>query len=101
MGGKSRQDAGASPLFPPAGKSGEQAQSELEELLHRDPHLAGLDRSCWWLGGLRQAVAWMARFSLPGIWKILKRFDLVLKRGRAHVHSPDPLYDEKMHEIER
>ena len=83
------------------GKTVEQAQNELEELLHRDPHLAGLDRSCWWLAGVRQAVRWMTRLSLPGIWKILQRFRLVLKRGRAHVHSPDQLYDTKMKEIER
>lgn len=43
----------------------------------------------------------MARLSLPGIGKILKRFDLVYKRGRSHVHSPDPLYDEKIQAIEQ
>jgi len=100
-GWKVQAGRGRKPAFSRRGKSGEQAQSEREELLHRDPHLAGLDRSCWWLAGLRQAVAWMARLSLPGIWKILQRFDLVLKRGRAYVHSPDTLYDEKMHKIER
>ncbi len=49
---------------------------------------------------MRQAVPWLARVSLPGIWKILKRFGLVYKRGRAHVHSPDPLYNEKIQAIE-
>ena len=100
-GWKVQPGRGRKSAFVPVGKTADQAQSELEELLHRDPHLAGLDRSCWWLAGVRQVVPWMARLTLPGIWKILKRFDLVLKRGRAHVHSPDPLYNEKMQEIER
>jgi len=83
------------------GKNADEVRDELQELLHRDPHLAGLDRSCWWLAGVRQAVPWMARMSLPGIWKTLKRFGLVYKRGRAHVHSPDPQYNEKLQAIEQ
>src|SRR6266567_1050327 len=55
----------------------------------------------WWLAGLRQIVSWMQRLTLSGIWQILRRFELVYKRGRQHVHSPDPLYNEKLAQIER
>ena len=37
--------------------------------------------------------------SLPGICKLLKRLHVCYKRGQAHVHSPDPLYDQKMADI--
>ena len=70
-------------------------------MVHRDPHLLGLDRSCWWLAGVRQAVPWLRHTSLPGICRLLKRLGLRYKRGRAHVHSPDPLYNEKLLRIEQ
>jgi transposase len=79
----------------------EQAQHELEEVVHRDPHLLGLDRGCWWLLGVRQAVPWLNRVSLSGICRLLKRLKLCYKRGRSHVHSPDPLYNEKLKTIEQ
>lgn len=41
----------------------------------------------------------MGQMSLPGICKLLKRLNVCYKRGRAHVHSPDPLYDQKMADI--
>jgi transposase len=41
----------------------------------------------------------MARLSLPAVCKCLRRFDLRYKRGRSHVHSPDPLYNEKLQAI--
>lgn len=33
--------------------------------------------------------------SLSGIWQVLDRFELVYKRGRRYVHSPDPDYQVK------
>jgi hypothetical protein len=50
---------------------------------------------------LRQVVAWMHRLTLSGICQIIQRFDLCYKRGRQHVHSPDPFYDEKLVAIEQ
>ena len=41
----------------------------------------------------------MHRLSLSGICQLLKRFKLSYKRGRAHVHSPDLLYDDKLQAI--
>jgi hypothetical protein len=65
-------------------------------VVHRSPRLAGLGRSRWWLGGLRQAVGWMSGLTEGGIHRLLGRLGVRYKRGRRYVHSPDPLYDAKM-----
>jgi transposase len=64
--------------------------------LHRSPRQAGLPRSRWWLGGLRQAVWVLRGYTLAGIWKLLKRLKLHYKRGREYLHSPDPDYNLKL-----
>lgn len=56
-------------------------------------------RSTWHLPSVRQVVPWLAEMSLPGICKLLKRLHVCYKRGQAHVHSPDPLYDQKLADI--
>lgn len=89
-----KRDAGASPLFPPA--EIEQALYDLQETLHQAPESFDLKRSRWWLDGIRQAVPWLKAMSLPGIWKLLKRYQLVYKRGRRYVHSPDAQYASKV-----
>jgi hypothetical protein len=66
--------------------------ADVTETLHQSPESFGLLRSRWWLDGIRQAVPWLTTVSLPGIWQMLERFDLVYKRGRRSVHSPDPDY---------
>ena len=43
----------------------------------------------------------MSKLSLAAVCNCLRRFDLHYKRGRAHVHSPDRLYDQKIAAIER
>ena len=65
-------------------------------MVHRDPKLLGIDRSSWTLCWIRAAVGWMHHLSLAGVHKLLDRFELVYKRGQQHVHSPDPLYEQKM-----
>lgn len=67
----------------------------MQEILHQSPETLGLAQSRWSLPLVRQAVPWMAELSLPGVWQILDRWDLVYKRGRRYVHSPDPLYGLK------
>ena len=90
-------DAGASPLFPPEPVGGqvELAVAELTATLQQSPEVFGLPRSRWWLAGIQQAVPWLQLVSLPAIHKLLKRFDIVYKRGRRYVHSPDPDYPVK------
>ncbi len=75
------------------------AQQVLVETVQRDPRLFGLGRSRWWLAGLRQAIPWLRHYSLPGIWRLLRRFGIRYKRGRRYVHSPDLAYSEKLARI--
>lgn len=65
-------------------------------MIRQSPRACGLARSRWWLGGLQQAVDWLKRCSLPGIWRILKRLRLHYRRGREYLHSPDPDYEQKL-----
>lgn len=58
-----------------------------------------MPRSRWWLAGLRQVVPWLAPLSLPGVSRLLRRLGLRYKRGRRHLHSPDPAYDAKLRVI--
>lgn len=69
-------------------------------MLHRSPVLYGHDRHSWTLDTLRQTIAWLRQVSLPGISKLLRRLRVVYKRGRAHVHSPDLAYNQKLAAIE-
>jgi hypothetical protein len=39
--------------------------------------------------------------SLSGVWRRLGRWGISLKRGRQHITSPDPDYEEKLEAIER
>jgi hypothetical protein len=42
----------------------------------------------------------MSPLSLSGIWRILRRLSIGLKRGRDYIHSPDPQYLEKLEAVE-
>jgi len=64
--------------------------------LQRSPRLTGLQRSRWWLAGIRQQIQWLQDCTLSGVWQILKRLQVKYKRGREYLHSPDPDYDLKM-----
>ncbi len=68
----------------------------MSEVIHRLPSLFGQPRSRWWLEGLRRSVGWLSGISLGGTWQVLRRLKVHYKRGRQYVHSPDPLYDEKL-----
>jgi len=91
----SSTDEAESQLFSPQ-HSAESAASEVGEVLHRSPVLYGLDRHSWTHQALGHTIDWMRTLSLPAICKLLQRFKLVYKRGRAHVHSPDLEYNQKM-----
>lgn len=64
--------------------------------MRRPPWGLGVKRSRWWLAGLQQVVAWLADCTVPGVCQILRRLQVRYKRGREYLHSPDPLYDQKM-----
>lgn len=69
--------------------------------LYQTPHERGLNRSRWWLAGLRQAISWLASYSLSGIWRLLKRLGFSYRRAREHVHSPDPAYEAKLRAVQK
>ena len=49
----------------------------------------------WTLKRLRAAVAGLANHSISGMSRLVQRAGLRQKRGRMHVHSPDPDYAVK------
>lgn len=65
------------------------------------PELHGVRRSRWRLADLRQAVACVRGYSLPGISRALTRPGVSRPRGRLRVHSPDLAYRQKMAWIAR
>jgi hypothetical protein len=77
----------------------EEAAVAAQDVLHRSPTLYGLDRHTWTLVSLQQVLPWMACVSVPGICRLLKRLGVSYKRGRQHIHSPDPAYDRKLAQI--
>ncbi len=87
-------DEDASQLFPPLEAA--HAASQLQEVLHRSPVLLGHDRHTWTLQCIAESVPWMRSLSVPGVCQLLKRLQVVSKRGRGHVHSPDLSYEQKM-----
>ncbi len=90
----SRLDEAKSQLFPP--QDAQSAASEVQEVVHRSPTLYGLDRHTWTLADIGRTIPWMRQVTVPAVCKLLKRLQVVYKRGRAHVHSPDLAYNQKM-----
>jgi transposase len=68
----------------------------LLQLLGDDPRKYGQPRSRWTLDGLGEVVPEFAGASRSGILRVLARYKLRRKRGRDHIHSPDPRYQEKV-----
>lgn len=50
---------------------------------------------------LQLACPWLKELSLSGVHRLLERLDVVWKRGRACVLSPDPDYDAKLAYLEQ
>lgn len=71
----------------------------VQQIIGQSPHNFGLNRSRWWLAGVRQCLPWLAERSLACVWHTLRRFGLYYKRGRDYVHSPDPEYQAKLTRI--
>jgi transposase len=84
-------------VFPPSSEQGEQ----LRELTRQAPGLHGVSSARWRLADLRAVVPWLSAYTLPGICLALQRLKIKRKRGRLHLHSPDPLYMEKIQRVKR
>jgi hypothetical protein len=68
-------------------------------LVARTPEQAGQPGSRWKLETVQQACQWLAQLTLSGVWRVLHRLDVRLKRARDYLHSPDPNYLEKLADI--
>ena len=66
------------------------------EQLHQAPENFGFARSRWTLALLEKASSSLQALSLSGVWRRLKRWQIKRKRGRQHLTSPDPAYQEKI-----
>jgi hypothetical protein len=98
--------------FPPSTESAEEARAALIDTIHRGPPPPSdpqpvadgsqetVRRSRWQLSLFKEAIEWMQALSLSGIYRILRRLDIHLKRGRDYIHSPDPQYLEKLEAVE-
>ncbi len=60
------------------------------------PEARGLARTRWRLRDLRDALPALARYSLPGVCRVLTRLGVGRQRGHFRHHSPDPQYREKL-----
>lgn len=67
---------------------------EVRERLRRPPDGSPAS-SRWTLARIRAAFPWLSGYSLSGIWRLLQRFKVRLRRGRTQQFSPDPDYVEK------
>jgi transposase len=90
---------GASPLFPPQHKTAEEAREELQHLVNRAPDQFNQSGTRWKLETVRAACAWLNPLTISGVWQVLDRLGIGLKRGRDHLHSPDPHYVWKLADI--
>lgn len=85
----------ASPLFFPSLPDKTTATAAVLDLVRRPPRQFGVERTRWTLATIRRVCPWLATHSLSGVWRVLTKLGIVGKRGRAHLHSPDPAYDAK------
>lgn len=82
-------------VHPGRGRKGQAVLSEVEYYLRQSPRAFGLAQTRWTLRSLAQVVPSLHGFTDMGVWKVLNRAGFRYKRGQPHLHSPDPLYEEK------
>lgn len=92
---------GASPsFFPLPFVDRASAQEGLRHLVARDPRQFDQVQSRWTTTSLQAVCLWLRDYSRSGIWRLLDEWDIQWKRGRQHVHSPDPAYLAKLARID-
>src|SRR5262249_33756586 len=87
-----------------------QLQQGLHERLHQGPgeearqHGAataeGPPPSRWTLETIRATFDWLSPYTLSGVWRYLRRWDLRLRSARVQQFSPDPEYAAKVQDLE-
>lgn len=79
-----------------AERTAPQAQEELLQVVRRSPTGFGYDQSRWGIAQIQAQVPWLAALSYSRASEVLAELNLSYKRGRTYLHSPDPLYLEKV-----
>ena len=69
-------------------------------MVERDPLVLGHQRARWTLSTLRESLPWLRLTCDSALHRVLERLDIVYKRARRYIRSPDRLYQEKKHYIE-
>ena len=67
--------------------------------IRRSPQAFGEPCARWTLSSMLQIWDWLHLHSLAGLHQLLKRLKIHWKCGRQHVHSPDPDYVAKLHDV--
>jgi len=67
--------------------------------IRRSPEAFGLEGVRWTLRRMLRLWDWLNLHSEGGLHQVLDRLHIHWKRGRWHVHSPDPNYVEKLWEV--
>src|SRR5262245_39663415 len=75
------------------------AVRSLPHLVGRAPEQAGQARSRWKLETIRAACPWLEPLTLSGVWRVLDRLKLDVKRGRDYLLSPDADYLAKLADV--
>lgn len=71
------------------------------DVIRRDPHQFGYQRSRWSLSLLARECDWLQVQAAASVSGVLNRLGISYKQGRAYVHSPDPDYTDKRMWIEQ
>lgn len=69
-------------------------------VVRREPSLFGHAQSRWTLSAIARSCDWLQVETLAGLSQLLKRLEIVYKRARAYVHSPDAQYQAKLSHLE-
>ena len=51
--------------------------------------------SRWSLRAIQATIPWVRALTLSGVWRVLQRYDLALRRAQLQQYSPDPEYVPK------
>ncbi len=68
-------------------------------VVRREPKTFGIEGTRWTLAKIHEVCDWLRTTTPAGLSRLLDRLRIHWKRGRDHIHSPDPDYLAKEAEI--
>lgn len=83
------------------GRFDEEKEMAIKERLRHPPTSTPEEGQghCWTLKRIRTEFAFLAEYTLSGIWHLLRRQKIRLRQGRPQQYSPDPKYKEKEEQL--